>query len=212
MQGIARSKQDEPVVDDSSPFVFPPTIDAVVRERAWADGGLSIGTIFRKTRNRSLTQAVSPDQDIHFASLGIVLDHPFKVFDYHQTGIRVQSDENVKFKGQYVPERGLMIQLGASTRLLSTLGPRLIKRPETPFPTPLLVHLHRRSTSRDLDALTEQVLKFTSLTWRSVQPAEKPVTVYYSELIAELLARLRAIPGWNPATLNTRLRASKWFL
>jgi Piwi domain len=157
-------------------------------------------------------QAVSPDQDIHFASLGIVLDHPFKVFDYHQTGIRVKSDENVKFKGQYVPERGLMVQLGASTRLLSTLGPRLIKRPETPFPTPLLVHLHRRSTSRDLDALTEQVLKFTSLTWRSVQPAEKPVTVYYSELIAELLARLRAIPGWNPATLNTRLRASKWFL
>jgi hypothetical protein len=38
------------------------------------------------------------------------------------------------------------------------------------------------------------------------------VTIYYSELIAELLARLKAVPGWSPVMLNTRLRASKWFL
>jgi hypothetical protein len=39
-----------------------------------------------------------------------------------------------------------------------------------------------------------------------------PVTIYYSELIAELLARFRTLPDWSPALLNTKLRASKWFL
>jgi hypothetical protein len=38
------------------------------------------------------------------------------------------------------------------------------------------------------------------------------VSVYYSELIAELLARLRNIHDWSPATLNIKLRASRWFL
>jgi hypothetical protein len=75
-----------------------------------------------------------------------------------------------------------------------------------------LVHLHKRSTSKSLDALTEQILKFTSMTWRSTSPAAMPVTIYYSELIAELLARFRALPDWSPALLNTKLRASKWFL
>src|ERR1700687_2443440 len=74
MHGTARSKQDEPVVDDSSPFVFPPTIDPVVRERAWADGRLSIGTISRKTRNRSPThrlpgQIILPEKLVQFVPI-----------------------------------------------------------------------------------------------------------------------------------------------
>ena len=68
------------------------------------------------------------------------------------------------------------------------------------------------STFRDLAYLTEQVLKFTSLSWKSTLPAKKPVTIYYSELIAGLLARFRAVPDWSPAVLNTKLRASRWFL
>jgi hypothetical protein len=55
MQGIARPKQDEPVIDDSSAFVFPPSIDPVMRERTWADGRLSIGTICGKAKNCSPT-------------------------------------------------------------------------------------------------------------------------------------------------------------
>ena len=68
------------------------------------------------------------------------------------------------------------------------------------------------TASKSLDALTEQILKFTSMTWRSTSPAAMPVTIYYSELIAELLARFRTLPDWSPALLNTKLRASKWFL
>ncbi len=60
--------------------------------------------------------------------------------------------------------------------------------------------------------LTEQALKFTSLTWRSTLPAAEPVTIYYSELIAGLLARLKHVPEWSPAVLRARLRTSRWFL
>jgi hypothetical protein len=105
-----------------------------------------------------------------------------------------------------------MCQLGRYTRLLCTNGPGLIKRVTSPLPSPVLVHLHPESTYRDLAYLTDQVLKFTALSWRSTLPAEKPVTIYYSELIAELLARLHAVPDWSPAVLNTKLRTSKWFL
>jgi hypothetical protein len=96
--------------------------------------------------------------------------------------------------------------------LLCAKGPTLIKRPVTPLPRPVLVKLHEESTYRDLQYLSEQVLKFTNLSWRGTQPAEDPVTIYYSELIAKLLFRLRSVPGWSPAILNTRLRHSMWFL
>ena len=65
---------------------------------------------------------------------------------------------------------------------------------------------------QNLDYLAEQVLKFTSLTWRSTLPAYAPVTIYYSELIADLLARLPSVGDWSPATLNTKLCFNRWFL
>ena len=95
---------------------------------------------------------------------------------------------------------------------MCTNGPFLIKHDNAPLPAPLLVHIHKGSTFNDLTYLSEQVLKFTGLSWRSTLPAKKPVSIYYSELIAGLLGRLRNVPGWSPAVLNTRLRASRWFL
>lgn len=152
----------------------------------------------------------APEQQVDFAFLDIVQDHPFSVYDTACDGIELKNKTGRK--GVFVPERGLLVQLGSRTRLLSTVGPQQIKREVTPLPKPLLLKLHDRSTVRDLVYLSEQALKFTSLTWRSTQPAGKPVTIYYSELIAELLARLRSVPGWSPNMLRTKLLASKWFL
>lgn len=151
---------------------------------------------------------VGAAQNIEFAFLTVSHDHPFKVLDPSQGG------KHTKFgpKGRFAPARGTIVQLGRYTRLLSTNGPSQVKRATSPLPAPLLIHLHRESTYRDLQYLTEQALKFTSLTWRSTQPAYTPVTIYYSELIAELLARLQFISGWSPAVLNTKLRYSRWFL
>ena len=95
---------------------------------------------------------------------------------------------------------------------MCTNGPFLIKHENAPLPAPLLVHIHKGSTFNDLAYLSEQVLKFTGLSWRCALPARKPVSIYYSELIAELLGRLRNVDGWTPAILNMKLRASRWFL
>ena len=152
---------------------------------------------------------VGDGQNVEFAFLTISEDHPFASIDKEQKGIQGKGGV---VKGLYVPERGTIVQLGRYTRLLSTNGPSLLKKIQAPLPLPLLVHLHKESTYRDLDYLTEQILKFTSLSWRSTHPSRRPVSVYYSELIAEQLARLRQVPDWSPAMLNVKLRASRWFL
>jgi hypothetical protein len=151
---------------------------------------------------------VGQEQKIEFAFLTVSQEHSFVVLDKSQRGIEVKGGR----KGIYVPKRGTILQVGKYTRLLCTNGPTLLKRVTSPLPAPLLIHLQPQSTYRDLTYLSEQVLKFTGLSWRSMLPASRPVTIYYSELIAELLARLRNIRGWSPATLNLQLRASKWFL
>ncbi len=147
---------------------------------------------------------------IEFAFLTVSNDHPFMVIDPEYKGLAENRQNTVK--GRMVPPRGRIVQLGRYTRLLCTKGPTLIKRPQTPLPTPLLISLHKDSTYRDLQYLSEQVLKFTNLSWRGTQPAEDPVTIYYSQLIAKDLSRLRTIDGWSPTSLNTRLKHSMWFL
>lgn len=155
-------------------------------------------------------QTVGSEQNTEFAFLTVSHDHPFAIMDLSQQGYS-KNPAGPK-KGVYAPERGTIVRLGRFTRLLAAAGPSLIKRADGPLPHPLLIHLHPHSTFRSLDYLAEQVLKFTSLSWRSTLPARKPVTIYYSELIAENLARLRSVPDWSPATLNLKLRASRWFL
>jgi hypothetical protein len=154
-------------------------------------------------------QELAGEQNVEFAFLTVGSDHPFAISDLEQAGVQ---NRRGAAKGVYVPERGTIVQIGRYSRLLAVTGPTLIKRPSAPLPHPLHVRLHPQSTFKDLAYLTEQVLKFTSLSWRSTLPARKPVTIYYSELIAELLARFRAVPDWSPAVLNTKLRASRWFL
>ena len=150
------------------------------------------------------------EQTIEFAFLTVGNEHPYTITDRAQPGLEARN--TTARKGQYAPERGTIVQVGRYQRLLAVNGPRLIKRPGAPLPDPLLVRLHPASDFRDLTYLTEQVLKFTSLSWRSTLPVHQPVTIYYSELIATLLARFRVLPDWSPAMLNTKLRASRWFL
>ncbi|RJR41659.1 MAG: stem cell self-renewal protein Piwi domain-containing protein [Desulfobacteraceae bacterium] len=152
--------------------------------------------------------AVGDEQTIEFAFLTVTIDHSFLLLDPAQSGI----NRNGNRKAVFVPERGTIAQLGRYTRLVCTNGPLLVKNEKTPLPSPLLVHIHKGSTFTDLTYLSEQVLKFTGLSWRSTLPAQKPVSIYYSELIADLLSRLREVSGWSPAILNSKLRASRWFL
>ena len=208
---------------DEYPAVLEDSTARVLREiktrNGWQPGDTvrMIFHAFKPLRKVEVAQVVKrcvhevgKDQTIQFAFLTISRDHNFKLLDLAQAGI--ESKKGGKKKAVYVPERGLIAQLGGFTRLICANGPSLIKRAGSPLPSPLLVHLHQESDYRDQTYLAEQVLKFTSLSWRSTLPAARPVTIYYSSLIAEALARLRAVPDWSPAVLNGKLRASKWFL
>ncbi|WP_149495282.1 Piwi domain-containing protein [Roseiconus lacunae] len=156
----------------------------------------------------SSVKEVGSEQTIEFAFLNVSLDHSFSLLDMAQRGVTKRNQT----KGVFVPRRGLSAQVGKYTRLVTTTGPHMVKRANLPLPKPLLIHLHKQSTYRDLSYLSEQVLNFTTLSWRSTLPSEKPVTILYSSLIAELLARMKSVDDWSPAVLNTKLRNSKWFL
>jgi hypothetical protein len=154
---------------------------------------------------------VGATQTLQMAFVTISHDHPFYLFDLKEPGVTVSRDSELK-KGTFAPARGTIARLGRSTRLLAVNSHKLIKRANSPLPKPLLINLHPDSTFFDLDYLAEQVLKFTALSWRSTLPAGTPVTIFYSERIAELLARLRLIPDWSATALMVRLRWSRWFL
>ncbi len=194
---------------------------AEIRERNGWRKGDTVRVVFHASkplRNLEVDELMekcakeaAPEQNIQFAFLDVLRDHSFQVLDYSQLG---RPNKDGKSRGVFVPKRGLVINIGKDTRLVCTNGLLQIKKPTTPLPMPVLVHLHPLSTGSgcDLTYLTEQVLKFTSLTWRSTQPAYTPVTIYYPELISDLMLRLKQVPGWSAAPLNTRLRSSKWFL
>jgi hypothetical protein len=154
---------------------------------------------------------VGNGQRLQMAFVTVSHDHPFFMFDPKEKGISVSRDSDV-MKGVMAPARGTIARIGRSTRLIAINSHTLIKRANSPLPKPLLINLHQDSTFLDLDYLAEQVLKFTALSWRSTLPAGTPVTIYYSERIAELLAQLRQIPDWSATALSVRLRWSRWFL
>lgn len=157
------------------------------------------------------TREIGSEQNIQMAFVTISHDHPFVFLDKSERGLPAFRGSNTR-KGVFAPPRGAISRVGRLTRLLAVNSPTLIKRTNAPLPVPLLVSLHPDSTFKDVDYLAEQALKFTSLSWRSTLPAATPVTIFYSERIAELLGRLRSIPNWSSANLNVKLKWSRWFL
>ena len=68
------------------------------------------------------------------------------------------------------------------------------------------------STYRDLQYIAQQIHDFAFLSWRSFFPNDTPVTVFYSQLMASLSAKLQRVKGWNPIFLDQHFRRKKWFL
>lgn len=156
------------------------------------------------------------DFQVEFAFLHVSEEHDWVLFDRNSQGVKDWMVQEPwlqgKIKGQWVPERGFAVPLNRSEILLTVTGPRQLKTPLQGAPSPLLLHLHRESTFRDLEYLAGQVYRFTALSWRSFLPASRPVTILYSDRIAGLLGKLRQVRNWNPDVLATLLRGSRWFL
>ena len=156
------------------------------------------------------------DFDVEYAFVHISRSHPWNVFDKQSEGAPHWEKENARLikriKGEYVPQRGFYIPLGPHAALLTLTGPYQLKTSLQGCPEPILVSVHNESTFSSQDYLVNQIYKLTFMSWRSFFPSTMPVTIEYSDMIAHFMGHLRDVPGWNPDTLSTKLRESRWFL
>lgn len=147
--------------------------------------------------------------DVTFAFVHIAQDHPFVVFDNTQEGIGFG---NVK-KGVLGPSRGLHLKLGDFESLIVFSGASELKQASDGMPRPCLLKLHRLSTFSDMTYLARQAYEFAGNSWRMLAPEPFPITIRYSDLIAERLAGLGAVSGWDPDAIQFgQIGKTLWFL
>lgn len=143
---------------------------------------------------------------VEFAFVHVADNHPYLLFDDQQSGIGRQR------KGKYSPVRGKFLQLSEHTALVCLTGGQELKKATDGLPAPVQLILHRDSTFKDMTYLSKQVLKFGAHSWRSYQPAPMPVSVYYSQLMAQMLGQLNNVNSWNSDALYNKIGSTRWFL
>jgi hypothetical protein len=163
---------------------------------------------FKDTEAKVVKQVVSElgDYNVEFAFIHVAESHPYLLFDTSQNGLGSSR------KGAYAPDRGKYLQLSEHTSIVSLTGAHELKKAIDGLPTPIQLILHKDSTFKDLTCLSKQVLKFGAHSWRSFTPASMPVSVYYSQLMAQMLGQLNDISFWNPDALYNKIGTTRWFL
>lgn len=146
------------------------------------------------------------DYCVEFAFVHVADNHPYLLFDILQNGIGRQK------KGVFSPVRGKFLQLSEHTALACLTGGQELKKVTDGLPAPVQLILHRDSTFKDMTYLSKQVLKFGAHSWRSYQPAPMPVSVYYSQLMAQMLGQLNNVSSWNSDALYNKIGTTRWFL
>ncbi len=144
-----------------------------------------------------------------FAFLHIADSHSFLVFDESEQGAAAGGGRK---KGALAPPRGLLVQLSGHEALLCLKGARELKQAGDGHPSPLLLDLHKGSTFNDITYLSRQVFAFSCNSWRSFQPSPMPITIQYSQLVAENLGKLRNVTGWSDDSIVGRVGRTRWFL
>lgn len=151
--------------------------------------------------------------DIEYAIVHVNTDHQFKLFDKlnpgreYDTSIKQYMPDEL---AAFIPDRGLMVNLGPRDRLINFIGPSQYRK--RGCPSPLRITLDRSSTFSDIDYIAQQIYQFAFISWRSFLPSKEPITILYSSLIADLNSRLNELGGWNPERININLRRKMWFL
>lgn len=196
-------------------------------QQGWKEGDTIrlIFHIFKPIRNVEFDVVSAlvkqyPQFKIQFAFVTVSKSHPLLIFDPQQSGIR---GYNNSIKGEFVAARGTNLIVDSSSCLVQMLGAKEIKTGKHGISNPILVRIlmpggnydttgieHLLFT--DLQYIVQQIFSFTYLSWRGFLPGEVPATMLYSNLISNLLGKLRKINGWQPDVLNFNLKRKKWFL
>lgn len=143
-----------------------------------------------------------------YAFLHVVVSHSFLLFNEAEGGASAPGGK----KGIYAPPRGLCLLLSDHEVLVALKGAREVKQASDGLPRPVMLRLHRGSTFHDMVYLSRQVFSFSCHSWRSFFPAPMPITIGYSELIAEKLRLLQDVTGWSDDAVGGRIGRTRWFL
>ncbi len=147
--------------------------------------------------------------NVTYAFLHVAPSHPFVIFDKNQKGQPFYAPK----KGVLGPTRGVHLKLGDYESLVVFSGASELKRETDGLPRACLLKLHRNSTFGDMTYLARQAFDFTAHSWRVMSPEPYPITIKYSDLIAERLTGLKQIPGWDDDAVKFReIGRTPWFL
>jgi hypothetical protein len=148
-------------------------------------------------------------ENVTFAFVHIAPGNPYIVFDNSQPGIGYRDPK----KGILGPSRGLHIKLGDNESLVVFSGASELKQASDGMPRPVLLKLHRHSTFRDMTYLGRQAFEFSGHSWRMLAPEPFPITIRYSDLIAERLSGLADVPNWDAEAVQFgQIGRTLWFL
>lgn len=147
--------------------------------------------------------------NVTFAFIHIAQSHSYLIFDNNQKGIGYRDPK----KGVLGPSRGLHIKLGDRESLVVFSGASELKQASDGMPRPCLLNLHRLSTFRDMTYLARQAFEFAGHSWRMLAPEPFPITIRYSDLIAERLSGLSSVSGWDDEAVKFgQIGKTLWFL
>ena len=148
-------------------------------------------------------------ENVTYAFLHIAPSHPFVLFDKSEKG----QPHYAPKKGVLGPSRGVHLKLGDNETLVVFSGAAELKQETDGLPRACLLKLHRNSTFRDMTYLARQAFDFTAHSWRIMSPEPFPITIKYSDLIAERLTGLKQVPGWDDDAVKFReIGRTPWFL
>lgn len=191
------------------------TISRVRDEDAWraSDAVRLVFHVFKplKSREVEIVEKVVRDlglDNVRFAFIHVVDDHPFLIFDEGNPGRPIGDGK----KGVFAAARGTAVEVSESEVLLSMKGSQELKLALQGMPKPLLLRLDQKSTFRDMSYLATQLFDFACHSWRTFNAASLPVSILYSELIAEMLAGLSAVQGWDADAMRSSVGRTRWFL
>lgn len=151
-----------------------------------------------------------PNYSVDFAFIVIGHHHDWKIYDPNSGG---HKNYRGQVLGIHAPERGSAVMLNDYKALLSVTGPSQLKGWYQGCPSPLQIRLNGASTFPDLEYLTRQIFEFTHMSWKTYNLPPMPITISYSEAIANMLGRLRHVKNWNSDIFQTsQIGATPWFL
>ena len=186
------------------------SLQSVADEYGWRNGQTLrlVFHVFKPLKNTEIDvvkQLVKQlDFNVLFAFVTISRKHPWILASsLRKTQRGIVVDHAKRGESFVIDKDSCLLQLcGSENRPNKRQGP----------PSPVLIRIHPNSTYKDLPYITQQIHDFSHLNWRSYYPCELPVTIAYSNWMANLIQRLEKLDGWNSSILDSHFRRKTWFL